>query len=230
MTDRAEYYETATAWAQDRQRDLLRSRQVAWIAAGGIAVIAGLEALALAMLLPLKHTETVAMLVDRTTGYTQVIDPAAPRRVRADRALLNSLLAQYVAAREGYDRATTNDTYRKVALWSFGPARASYLRATDSRNTDVVAARPGPGQIVDIRIKSVSLLSPRNALVRFEATTRGRDGIGTGSRSWISVIGFRFAEGAMAVEDQYLNPLGFQVTSYRRDAEAPELPAQGDVM
>ena len=230
MTDAADYYERAGAWAHDRDRALLRSRRLAWYAVGGIAAVALLEGIALVMLMPLKTTATVAMLVDRTTGYTQMVDPAAPRRIRADRALLDSLLAQYVTGREGYDRATLAEAYRKVTLWSSGQARASYLAAADPHNADGPAMRLPPGQTMAVRVKSVSLLSPRTAMVRFETTRRTRDGGTVGARSWVAVVGFRFADGRMAVEDQFLNPLGFQVTTYRRDAESPALPDQGDVM
>lgn len=230
MTDHEVYYAKAGAWAHDQERALRRSRRLAWIAAGGVTIIAGLEALALVMLLPLKTTSTVAMLVDRTTGYTQVVDPAAPRRVRADRALLDSLLAQYVTAREGYDRATAAEAYRKVALWSAGAARSGYLRTMDYRNPNGPIGRFAAGQTLDVRIKSVSLLSPRTAMVRFESAVRQRDGGVVSARSWVAVVGFRFADGAMAVEDQLVNPLGFQVTSYHRDAETPEPHDVGDVM
>jgi len=230
MTDLADYYARAGAWAHDRERSLRRSRRLAWTAASGIAVIAALEALALVLMLPLKTTSTVAMLVDRTTGFTQIVDPAAPRRVRADRALLDSLLTQYVTEREGYDRITVRDAYRKVALWSAGAARTSYLRAMDYRNTDGPVAHVAAGQVVAVRVKSVSMLSPRTAMVRFESVTQDRDGAGAGARSWVAIVQFRFADGVMAVEDQYLNPLGFQVTSYRRDAETPDAHDQGDVM
>ncbi|MGH8473221.1 MAG: type IV secretion system protein, partial [Gammaproteobacteria bacterium] len=36
---------------------------------------------------------------------------------------------------------------------------------------------------------------------------------------WVSVIGYGFSSAEMSEADRLLNPLGFQVTSYRRDAE-----------
>ena len=41
---------------------------------------------------------------------------------------------------------------------------------------------------------------------------------------WAAVINYRFSGEAMSAEDRLLNPLGFQVVRYRRDAElAPEV-------
>lgn len=230
MTDDADYYHSAGAWAHDREHALRRSRRLAWYAVGGIAAIALLEGVALVLLMPLKTTATVTMLVDRTTGYTQIVDPAAPRRIRADRALLDSLLAQYVEAREEYDRATLPQAYRRVTLWSSGQARAGYIAAVDPRNPDSPALRLPQGQTVAVHIKSVSLLSPRTAMVRFETMTEAQGGGTVGARSWAAVIGFRFADGRMTAADQLVNPLGFQVTSYHRDAETLAPRDQGDVM
>jgi type IV secretion system protein VirB8 len=73
-------------------------------------------------------------------------------------------------------------------------------------------------------VKSVSPLGPHTALVRFE--TRRRDQAAQGSQplAWAAVIGYRFSNEPLSVADRLLNPLGFQVVSYRRDAEAPAPP------
>ena len=38
-------------------------------------------------------------------------------------------------------------------------------------------------------------------------------------RAWTAVVAFRYTGAPMTMGDRFLNPLGFQVTSYRRDAE-----------
>ncbi|MEO2005206.1 MAG: VirB8/TrbF family protein, partial [Candidatus Poribacteria bacterium] len=86
-----------------------------------------LEAAALALAMPLKQIEPIAVLVDRTTGNVERVDLDQPRALLANQALQQSLLAQYVTAREGFDPVGIRAAYRKVALWSSGQARASYL-------------------------------------------------------------------------------------------------------
>ena len=45
---------------------------------------------------------------------------------------------------------------------------------------------------------------------------------------YAAVVGFRYTGQPMRAEDRYLNPLGFQVTAYRRDAEtAAPVPVVG---
>ena len=69
-------------------------------------------------------------------------------------------------------------------------------------------------------MKSVSPLNDQSALVRFETARRDAGARYETSQPWVAVVQYRFAGEPMSVEDRYLNPLGFQVTAYRRDAEA----------
>jgi type IV secretion system protein VirB8 len=46
---------------------------------------------------------------------------------------------------------------------------------------------------------------------------------------WVAVIRYRYSTAPMSVEDRYVNPLGFQVTSYRKDPEAVPPPAADQI-
>lgn len=222
MTGKADYFERAQSWAVNAQVSAARSRRTAWTVAGAAGGIAMLEAVALAMLLPLKTVEPITLLVDRHTGYVQALDPLHPARVKADEALTQSLLAQYVSAREGFDRATVSADYRRVALWSGGAARAAYLAQMPASNPESPLQRYRGGTVVSTRVKSVSKLDNGTALVRFDTLRQDRNGFMDTAQPWISIIRYRFNDAPMRLEDRLINPLGFQVVSYRRDAEAPE--------
>src|SRR6185312_6478668 len=57
------------------------------------------------------------------------------------------------------------------------------------------------------------------ALVRF-ATIRSDAGAqAQPPSSWVAVIRYRYSDAPMSLEDRFVNPLGFQVTSYRKDQE-----------
>lgn len=221
MSDRRGYYERAESWADDMRAQTARSRRTAWMVAGVAAAVAAFEAVALAMLMPLKTVQPVTLLVDRQTGYVQALNPLEPRRVGADAALSQSLLAQYVTAREGFDRATVSADYRRVALWSAGRARSSYLSAMPATNPDSPFQRYRAGTIVTARVKSVSRLQEGVALVRFDTQVVDRSGGAGEPQPYISVVRYRYTDAPMRFEDRLVNPLGFQVTGYRRDAEAP---------
>lgn len=217
---KTDYHARAESWALDREVQAARSRRTAWTVAGVAVAAALFEAVALAMLAPLKTVEPITLLVDRQTGYVQALNPLQPQRVAADDALTQSYLAQYVMAREGFDRATVRLDYRKVALWSAGTARSRYLAAMPATNPDSPLARYPAGTIVTARVKSVSRLGQNMALVRFDTQRFDREGRVGPASPWVAVIRYRFVDAPMALSDRLINPLGFQVTGYRRDAEA----------
>lgn len=220
---RDSYYAEAESWAADRQQGLRRSRTIAWTIAGIAAGIAILEAVALAALAPLKTVEPYTLLVDKTTGFAQVLKGSATDGIEPDAALTQSMLAQYVIAREGFDISALQTNYRKVALWSADTARRSYLATIPASNPDSPLNRYPRTTVIATTIRSVSPIGPSTALVRFdtERVDQGQEG---GPRAaWVAIIRYRFARIPMSIDDRLVNPLGFQVTSYRRDQEA--LPA-----
>jgi len=224
---RLTYFEQSESWATSLQDVGARSRKIAWTIAGIAVGIAAFEAIALAMLAPLKTVQPITLLVDRHTGYVQSVDPTKPRQIGADQALAQSMLAQYVSAREGFDRTTISFDYRRVALWSAGSARSAYLAEMPATNPQSPFQRYPAGTVVDVRVKSVSQLSPGAALVRFDSLYQDPNGQPTLSQPWISVVRYRFVDAPMKLEDRLINPLGFQVVSYRRDAEVPTPSSSG---
>jgi type IV secretion system protein VirB8 len=220
------YYAQSASWAQEQNDSLRSSRKVAWIVAGGALLIALAEAVALMFLTPLKTVVPFTLLVDRQTGYVQSLSPIEANRIEPDSALTQSFLVQYVIAREGFDRATVQSDYKKVALWSADTARNSYMSEIQVSNPDSPLLRFPPGTIIQARVRSISPLGKNTALVRFETVQQGKNANAQIPRGWVALVSYRFSNAAMSIEDRYINPLGFQVTRYRRNAETPPVPPQ----
>ena len=220
------YYKEAASWNQDRVRALSSSRRIAWYVAAAAVIVAVLEALALAMLTPLKTVVPYTLIVDRTTGYVQALKPGETPQISPDAALTQSFLVQYVTAREGFDVNTVNTSYRKIALWSAGKARGTYLGQMQTTNPNSPMVIYPRGTIIEARVKSVSPVGPDQAFVRFDTIRTDPNGSPNLVGSWVSIIKFRYSGEPMKLEDRFVDPLGFQVVSYRRDAEAlPAAPA-----
>jgi type IV secretion system protein VirB8 len=220
------YYKEAASWNQDRVRALSSSRRVAWYVAAVAGTIAVLEAFAIATLAPLKTVVPYTLMVDRTTGYVQALKAGETPTISPDGALTQSFLAQYVTGREGFDSNSVNTNYRKVALWSAEQARGAYLRQMQATNPASPLVAYPRGTIVEARVKSVSAVGADQAFVRFDTVRTDPNGTSQLVGSWIAVIKFRYSGEPMKLEDRFVNPLGFQVVSYRRDAEAvPAAPA-----
>ena len=216
--DTKSFYAESSSWAQSEADSARRARNRAWLVAGAAALIAVAEALALASLVPLKSTSVVPVLVDRQTGFVEVLNKDGSQTLRANQALTRSMLAQYVAAREGFDITTLGADYHRVMLWSGGQARGEYAAVMPAQNPQSPLHLYPRTALVAVNIESVSDLGPRTALVRF-TTTRMDEGAGGRPNYYAAVITYQFSDQPLRVEDRLVNPLGFQVTRYRRSDE-----------
>lgn len=214
-----DYYEQAATWNQDRLKAIHSSRTIAWWVAGAAALIAVLEALALVFLAPLKTVVPYTLMVDRTTGYVQTLKPSEKATIAPDSALTQSFLVQYVIARETFDSSTLGANYRKVALFSGGQARASYLAMMQGNSPQNPLAIYPRGTLVETRVKSVSPTGANTAFVRFDTIRTDANGQVHQPSAWVGVIRYQYSGEAMKLEDRFVNPLGFRVLSYRKDPE-----------
>jgi type IV secretion system protein VirB8 len=212
--------EPAASWAADVQGALRRSRKIAWTVAAIAAGIALVEAIALAVMAPLKTVAPYTILVDRQTGYVETVQALQPGLTQ-DQAVTESFLVQYVLARETYDATDIRENYAKVTLWSAGDARASYEQLLARSNPQSPVNLYTGATILAVTVKSVSLLTPTTALVRFDTTRLEPGGGSAEQRPYTAVLAFRYTGAPARAEDRFLNPLGFQVTRYRRDSETP---------
>jgi type IV secretion system protein VirB8 len=203
------------------------SRRTAWRVAAGASLIALLEAIALIVLMPLKTVEPYTLLVDRQTGFVQALRPLNHEQISGDRALTQSFLVQYVIARESFDIDSLQDNYRRVALWSADRARSEYISAIQVSNPDSPLTRLPRTSVIETRVKSVSPVGTNVAMVRFETRRRDAGGQVGPASAWVAMIRYRYSGEPMRIEDRFLNPLGFEVLRYRRDAEAVN-PAEGE--
>lgn len=229
-------YAAAASWAADISGALRASRRTAWIVAGVATGVAALEALALAALTPLKSVVPYTILVDRQTGYVETVQALKPGLLSQDSAVTQAFLVQYVLARETFDATDLRENYRKVALWSVNDVRSQYQAFMERSNPASPVNLYPATTILSVTIKSVSLLTPTTALIRFD-TMRRDAGATTGEqRAYTAAVAFRYTGAPLRMEDRFVNPLGFQVTRYRRDEEraatapvvvAPVVPLAG---
>lgn len=218
------YFADAASWNRDRLQSQRSSQRIAWAVAGAATLVALLEAGALILLTPLKTVEPYTLLVDRTTGYVQALKPLDTARIAPDTALTQSFLVQYVIARESFDFGTVNASYRKVALLSSGRARSSYLAGMQVNSPTSPLLIYPRGTVVETRVKSVSPVGQDVALVRFDTVRSDPNGRAHPAMPWVAMVRYRWSGEPMKLEDRFVNPLGFQVVSYRRDPEALPQP------
>lgn len=221
----AEYFREGESWAADRERQRRSSMRIAWGISAAAVLVALAQAAALVALAPLKTVVPYTLLVDRQTGYVQELKPLERELIAPDKALTRSFLAQYVIAREGFQIESLKDDYRKVALWSAGEARSQYANAMQATNPASPLATLPRRTMIEVEIRGLSTLGTNTSLVRFVTYRMDAGGQRQEAQPWSAVVTYQFSGAAMSAADRLVNPLGFQVTRYRRDAEIPPAPS-----
>jgi len=219
MSEREEYFESARSWADTQTGSVLRERKIAWIIAGVATAIALILALTVLILLPLKTVEPYVVTVDRQTGAVQVATGVSPGKLSQNEAVIQAELARYVRARESFDATDLPRMYRQVQLMSARDVSATYVRRMALNNPNSPLRTLNQGDTLSVAIKSVSLIAPGSAIVRFDVTRITPGGSEPSINTFVSAISFGFNGRPLRAVDRFDNPLGFQVSRYRRDVE-----------
>lgn len=219
MSDREEYFENARSWAETQNGSVLRERKIAWIIAGIATAVSVILAITLLILLPLKSVEPYVVTVDRQNGAVQVASGIEPGKLMQNDAVIQAELARYVRARETFDSTDLARTYRQVQLMSSRDVASSYIRFMSAKNPASPLNALDRGDTLTVTIKSVSLIAPGSAIVRFDVSRTAPGGTVSAAGSYVSAISFGFSGRPLRAADRFDNPLGFQVIRYRRDVE-----------
>lgn len=219
MTDREDYFAAARTWADGQSAAGARETRIAWRVAAGAGLVALLLALALVFLMPLKSVQPYVLTVDRQTGAVEAATTLQSGKLSQNEAVIQAQLAGYVIARETFDSTDLAQQYRRVQVMSSRSIGAAYVAEMAANNPASPLNTLSRGDTVAIRIRSVSLIADGAGLVRFTAT-RSALGVAVGQQNnFVAAISFGFNGRALRQADRYDNPLGFQVTRYRRDMD-----------
>jgi len=223
MTEHDKYYAAAQGWADERVEAERRARKLAWTVASVAGALALILALTLAMLVPLKTVQPYVVTVDRQSGAVEVATTVANGRLTQNESVIQAQLANYVRVRETFDASDLSENYRRVQLLSSADVRAAYVALMAAGNPDSPLRALSPGDTLKVRIKSVSLTGTGSALVRYDLDRTVAGGRGVSSTAYVSAISYGFNNKPLRAADRFENPLGFEVTRYRRDSEGMTL-------
>jgi type IV secretion system protein VirB8 len=219
MIESDTYFPAARSWADERRSTTLSSARIAWIITAVAMFTALVLAIALAAMMPLKSVQPYVVTVDRQTGSVQLAQSVAEGRLTQNEAVIQAQLANYVRARETFDATDLAVQYKRVQLLSAPYVARAYVAYMDVANPASPLNTLKRGDTLAVMIKSVSMVAPGVALVRYDVDRRAASGGGFGRRSYVSALSFGFSGNPLRMQDRFDNPLGFQVTRYRRDLE-----------
>ena len=218
--DLKSYFAEAESWDRDRFVAAARSRRIAWIVASVAVALAIVAVGAIMALTPLKTVVPYVVTVDRSTGATDVTQELrGDKSITYDEAIRKYFLADYVRAREGWIPQAREEFFRKVLALSTREEQARWTAFYKKDNPDSPQNQFTANDAVFVAIRSVAFISANVAQVRFvKRLERDQQVIETPA---IATITFDVLSKPETEAGRYANPLGFQVKSYRADAEVP---------
>ena len=127
-------------------------------------------------------------------------------------------IVRFIRARETYDPKGLRDNYDLASLYSTSKAADNLAFTFSGANLQNPVKIYGPDSTVTVSVKSVIFLNEKTAAVRFSTTRTSASGP-TVTEHWVANVRFRYTSEPMRNDWRFDNPLGFQVTEYRRDQE-----------
>ena len=221
-------------WEIERAESLARSERRAWWCAGGAMAVAVMAVGAVLVEGSLHTVETVALVVDKTTGETTVAKRLDAETIPVADALDMHTVAAYVTARESYHWAFLQHDYDQVARMSTPEVFTSYN--AKFQGDDSLDKKMGSGGSIDVNVVSIRLPpesrhgNTGEAVVTFEALTRLPNMPSIDAKRWIATVRYQYRPKLMMKEaDRIENPFGFVALAYRADPELlpPAAPAPG---
>lgn len=217
-------YNANRAWEIDRDVLASRSERRAWLVAGTAVLIAIIAICAVFAQGPLRRVETVAIVVDKTTGASNVETRLSASTIPPLDALDMHNAATFVRAREGYNWQFLQKDYDMVARMSTPQVFGLYNR--QFTGDDDLSKKFG--SVGEYRISIIGVRVPPGGrtgnkgevVVTFDKITKDPTTLQLSSLRYVATLRFEYRPKVLAKEtDRVENPFGFVVTAYRADQE-----------
>lgn len=186
-----------------------------------IAVISLLIALmavvAVASLTPLKTTEPYVIAHETSTGRVEVKRPLKEGGVEQSEALNKFWIVKYLNCFEQYDFQDFKECEDLVKAFSNKKVWDLFFSENVTSNPESPITKLYDKGDIKIEISSINFLDKDTATIRFKKKVRYQESIKPSY--WIVTLSFKYTNEPLTESERWINPLGFIVTSYRRDPE-----------
>ncbi len=220
------FMKAAAEFEKSRIAEIEKSRTIAWRVAYGAGIAAILAIAAVCLMTPLKTVVPYVIRVDNHTGATDIVTVLKDAKNTYGEVTDKYFLAQYVRYRENYDWDTIQSTYDATNLLSANAVQNEFKLFYD--RTDAPHKVLKDKFKVSITINAITFIGDV-AQIRFEKNTLpiGGQTVPPAPVRLIATIAYKYENTPIQEKDRLINPLGFQVTSYRVDPEnAPQVSGE----
>ena len=171
----------------------------------------------LLLLLPLKEFAPYVVTVDKNTGWLEVSRGLHQGNLTQNEAITIAQIVRCVVARESFDATDYPTLFHEVGLCMTDRALDGYRRQHNQSNENSPPALYGYDGIIRVEIGSVNLLTETTAIVSFRTVLEFENR--SVVNHWRSAMTFGYSDKEFSMRDRFVNPLGFQISSYRRDPD-----------
>ena len=197
-----------------------KSAKIAWRISGACLLITGLAVGAVAGLTPMKETRPYVIRVDNNTGVTDIVTVMKTKEQTYGEVIDKHWLGQYIQYRESYDWFTIQDSYDATMLMSSPEVQVEFAKVYNDNPQAPHKILKNNFKVV-AKVKAITFIG-NTAQIRFEKRMLPVTGDLNKEfpvQNMIATIGYEYTSQPMSEEARRVNPLGFQVTSYRVDPE-----------
>lgn len=161
-----------------------------------------------------KKFEPFVIQIDEQTGETQVVNPVNDELISGNEALARYFIRKYVVARETYNAADFETYSRKlIRLYSQSDIYWSYIGYIRDKDNDPIL-KYGTQNSTYLKVRSWSKIDDNTYVLRFSLTEDDGSFL---NYNKIAIIKISYVPMELSAEDREINPVGFQVVSYRID-------------
>lgn len=205
-------------WNSSRYSTVIAQRNILLLFALILLATISISVLVIFKISTSSTIEPFVIEIDKKSGIVQLVDPVTVKQYSANEALNDYFISEYIKAREVFDPYRYNyNYYTKVRLFSSSNVYNEFRNYIGSQNMDDLFNLYSDTKN-EFKIRSIQKLGNDALQVRFFVEFIRKDGSST-RKNKIVIMSYRYASLEMNDQQRYINPLGFQVISYRVDDE-----------
>ena len=209
-------------WYYDRHSSVIAQRNLLLLIAVILAISCFVGIIFIKDLTMTKTIKPFIIQVEEGTGMTTVVDSnKVDNIVTKDESVKSYFIVKYIRARETYSNINYQYNYdTAVRLMSSQSVYSGFRKKFSAEDTDPISMYADHTQTTLV-MRSIQYDSqqPNVATVRFKIVESGQR---NASYNKIVSIRFELLPMKLSLEESFINPIGFRVTSYRIDDEILE--------
>ncbi len=215
------FIQSAKAFEKSEIDRIRKNSKIAWRITAACLLIMGLAIGAIAGLTPLKTVTPFVIRVDNNTGATDIVTQLKTSEKSYGEVINKYWLAQYVGYRESYDWQTVQSTYDATNLLSAPPVQTEFAKLYIKNPAAPHLVLKDQFKVI-VKVNAISFVGEM-AQIRFEKhiiPLAAGNPTKPAPQKMIATVAFEYLNKPLKETDRLINPLGFQITSYRVDPEA----------